>query len=418
MIGEKKTILLIAFKFPPYAGVGSFRWSKITKYLAKMGYKIHVISVDWDNIGVDNLTKDVDHQNIIIHRIPSFYPHNFRYRRYKNNYLGHFLHVSRHGLLKILDIFLYEDEAHFWGKQLIPYCEKLIKKERIKNVISTGAPFMANYWSAKLKVRNPDINLILDFRDPWSKNDNNISKIPFLRRRTTQFEKFAVNNCNVLISVTEKMLKGFMEKVVNNKVQGVVIPNGHDIKIKKMETVKNRDFTFLHAGGLICGRQEPVKSFLRAIDEIKHKIPDLRINFYGKIPNDVEKKYIKLFERGIAKQHNKVHPNEIMQKMLQSFVCLQFNSRYYPMSVSTKIYEYASLKRPTLSINYGGEIDKLMKNYNFGISVNGDNIKKIKEEILKLYEIWKKNPNYQIKPRGIESFHYRNIAKKLQGYLE
>lgn len=415
---RKKKILLVSFKFPPYAGVGSFRWSKITKYLAKKGYKIHVITVNWDYIGSDNLLEDVNHHNIIIHKIPSFYPHNFKYKRFKSNNLGNLLHITRHGILKILDLIWYEDEAHFWGKHLIPYCEKIIRKEGIKNVISTGAPFMANYWSAKLKVKNPDINLILDFRDPWSENKNKTSRLKIFRRKILQHEKFTVNNCDTLVSVTESMLNGFMKKVSNKKVQGVVIPNGHDIDTKKIKTNINRDFSFLHAGGLIGGRQKPLKSFLKAVDEIKSKTPEIKIDFYGKLPNDVKRKYIKLFEKDIVKEHKKIPPNEIKKKMSKSFVCLHFNAEFFPMSVSTKIYEYASLKRPTLSINYGGEIDKLIDNYNFGISVNGKDITKIKKEILNLYEIWKKNPNYEIKPKDIDKFHFKNIVLEFERYFK
>ena len=43
-------LLIIAFKFPPYGGVGSFRWSKFTKYLAKSENKVNVLTIKWKNI--------------------------------------------------------------------------------------------------------------------------------------------------------------------------------------------------------------------------------------------------------------------------------------------------------------------------------------------------------------------------------
>ena len=413
-----KSILLIAFKFPPYAGVGAFRWSKLSKYLAERGYKIHVITVDWNNIGKDSYLKEVDNPNIFIHRIRSFYPHNFKYKRFKNTAFSNFLHISRHILLAILDIIWYEDEAHYWGSYLIPYCEKLIKKENIKNIISTGAPFMANYWAAKLKKRNPNINLVLDFRDPWSENKNFEHSMKIFKKRSLANEKFTVNNCNVLVAVTNEMLNGYKKNVKNKDVKCVVIPNAHDIEIKDMESIKKRNFSFLYAGGLIVGRQEPFKSFMKAVSEINEKIPELKIDIYGKVPNNIKRKYNKLFEKGIIEQHEKIHPDKIAEKMFESFVCLHFNAKFFPMSVSTKIFEYASLKRPTLSVNYGGEIDKLIKNHNFGISVDGKDIEKIKEEILKLYDIWKKDPDYQISPKNIESFHYKNIVNDFEKYFK
>ena len=415
---EEKSILLIAFKFPPFAGVGGFRWSKMSKYLAQKGYKVHVVTVEWENIGVDKYSKDTDNPNIIIHRIRSFYPHNFKYKRFKNNLFGKLLHFKRHAILKLLDIFWYEDEAQYWGSYLIPYCEELIQKEKIKNVISTGAPFMANFWAAKLKVRNPDINLILDFRDPWTDNKNIETKMKLFKKKSIKKEKLTLNNCDIVVSVTPDLLNIFMEKIAEKDIRGVYLPNGYDINIKELEPVKNRNFSFLHAGGLIVGRQEPLKSFLKAVNEIKNEVPEIKIDFYGNVPNAVKRKYFKLFEKKIAVQHTKVHPDEIKKKMMQSFVCLHFNARFFPMSASTKIYEHAFLKRPTFSVNYGGEIERLINKYNLGISVNGDDIEKIKDELLKLYEIWKKNPQYQISPNNIEFFDYRNIVGELEKYFK
>lgn len=429
---KKQSILLIAFKFPPYAGVGSFRWSKISKYLSKKGYKIHVITVKWNTIGPDNLSSDLDNPNINIHRIPSFYPHNLKHKRFKHNLSGKIFHFTRHMILQGLNFVGFEDEAYLWGKKLIPYAERFIKEENIKNVISTGAPFMSNYWAAKLKVRNPKINLILDFRDPWSKDIHNINrldsfkeksltfnelkKLKLFKKRMLAFEKFTVNNCDVLVSVTPGVLNGFMDRVENKKVKGVVIRNGHDIDIKEMDQISHSEFNFIYAGSLY-GREKPFSSFLIAVSEIIDEIPEIIIDIYGKVPESIINNYPELVENNIIREHSRVSPDIIKQKMYESFVCLQVNSEYFPEAATTKVYEYAALKRPTLSINYGGEVDKIMRNFNFGISVNGYDIEKIKNEILNFYEIWKKNKCYEISPKKINDLHYKNIASKFEKYF-
>ena len=164
-----KKILLIAFKFPPYAGVGGFRWSKFSKHLARLGYEIHVITVNWKNYGENTFLKDVQHDNIHIHKIPSGYPHNLKYRPF-SNYIFEAIKLI---FFTFLNRFIfYDDEAQHWGKYLIPYCEKLIAKENIPIIIATGHPFQANYWASVLKNRNPTLKLIQDFRDPWVDQPN------------------------------------------------------------------------------------------------------------------------------------------------------------------------------------------------------------------------------------------------------
>lgn len=410
-----KKILLIAFKYPPYAGVGGFRWSKLSKYLAEMGYKIHVVTVNWKQYGDNTFQNDVQHPNIVIHRIPSLYFHNFKYKPYQNNLIGNIKRIFRFLFFKIVNIIWYEDETHHWKRSLIPFCQNLIQKENIKNVIATGHPFMANYWAAKLKQKHPEIFLIQDFQDEW--NDNPNRSLPFkqMTKMSIEHEIFALNNCDVLFAVTTGLLNLLSNKI-NNDVQKVEMPNGFDTCFEQKNI--NRNFTFIHAGDLFSGREEPLEAFLTTIEIINIKIPELTVDFYGSFPLNLKKKYDHLFKNGVLKHSPPVSPEKIQELMHDSFVCLQFNARIYSYLVSTKIYEYASLKRPTLSINYGGEIDDLVRKHKLGISVNGDNLEQIEKEILNLYKIWKQDPSYEISPEGIEKYHYRNLAKDVAQYLK
>ena len=142
MVNVKK-IILIAYKFPPFAGVGALRWSKMSKYLAEMGFVIHVFTIDWTtSLGDHTYSDDVKHKNIIIHRIPSGYfkvlnPGKNRYINKLKYYLEQFAY--------------YDDEAQRWGPHLIPAVETLMKKEAINTVIATGHPFQAIRWANRNK---------------------------------------------------------------------------------------------------------------------------------------------------------------------------------------------------------------------------------------------------------------------------
>jgi len=412
----EKKILLIAFKYPPYTGVGGFRWSKLSKYLAEMGYKIHVVTVNWKQYGDNTYINDVQHSNIIIHRIPSLYPHNLKYKPFEHNRIGNFKRTLRYLFFKIINVIWYEDEAQFWGYNLLPFCNQLIKLENIQNVIATGHPFMSNYWAAKLKQKNPEINLIQDFRDEWNDDPNRSLPSKQMNKISAKHELFALNHCDVLFAVTKGLLNIFSTKI-NNDIRKVVISNGFDT-CSNQKTKINHNFKFIHAGNLFSGREEPLEAFISAIDKINMKIPELTVDFYGSFPLNLKKKYDHLFQIGVLKHSPPVSPEKIQELMRDSFVCLQFNARIYSYLVSTKIYEYASLRRPTLSINYGGEIDDLVRKHKLGISVNGDNPEQIENEILNLYDIWKQDPSYEISPEGIEKFHYRNLAKDVARYLK
>ena len=410
-----KKILLIAFKYPPYTGVGGFRWSKLSKYLAEMGYKIHVVTVNWKQYGDNTYINDVQHPNIIIHRIPSLYPHNLKYKPFEHNLIGNFKRILRYLFFKIINIIWYEDEAQFLGYTLLPFCDQLIKNENIKNVIATGHPFMANYWAAKLKTKHPEINLIQDFRDPWTENPFKSYPIKKCEKKSMEHEIFALNNCDVLFAVTKGLVKMFSKKTCTD-VKKITIPNGFDIDHNRRENI-SRDFTFIYAGSLYNGRDEPFESFLKAIENIEKNIPEIRICIYGSFPNSIRKNHKKMFMTGKIKGYSPVSPSKIHELMYQSFICLHFNARPFNYLVSTKIYEHAAMKRPTFSVNYGGDIEDLINNHNFGISVNGDDVGQIENELIELYELWKSDPAYEISPRNLDKFDYKNISEEVVKYL-
>lgn len=413
----EKSILLIAYKFPPFAGVGGFRWAKLSKYLAERGYKIHVITVKWRNLGSNTNQDDIDSPNIIIHRIPSSYFHNYKYKKYPSNLFGGLKKIVRFGLLNLLNIIWYEDEAQYWGYNMIPYCKKIIEKEGIKTVIATGHPFMVNYWAAKLKSEIPKIKLIQDIQDPWNDDPSHKYYLATIKKRSESHERYALNNCDVLFTVTSGLLERLSDRIVN-PVEKIVLPNGYDLTGLEQIPTENRDFSFIYAGNLFEGREEPLSSFLNVVDDIIDNIPEMNIEIYGYVDASIEKHYNRLFEKGHITISNPISPQEILRHISKSFVCLQFNARKYPYLVSTKIYEYGALKRPTLSINYGGEIDKLIKEHNLGISTNGDNYQEIKDSIFKLYDLWKSNPSYEIETIKLEDFSYRNLSKEVEKYLQ
>lgn len=415
---NKKKILLIAFKYPPYSGVGSKRWAKFSKYLALDGYKIHVVTVNWIKNGEITWIRDVINPNIIIHRIASFSLHNLKYKNFGSDMLGRMLRKTRFIIFIGLRLIYYVDEAQFWGRSIIPFCKKLIEKEEITNVIATGAPFMANYWAATLKKDLPKINLIQDFQDPWNDNPALSFYFKFQKKKSIEKELFALNNCNTLITVTKGLMNLLKKKINNQQVETAVIYNGFDEVNRTAFPKKRRDFDFIYAGNAYLGREEPLDSFLKALEIVFKKIPSIKFHFYGGFPRNIKVKYPNLIKKKVLKIHTPVNPREIKRKIYDSFASVQLNSKFFPYLVSAKIYEYGDLRRPTLSINYGGEIDKLIKNCKLGISVNGDDVDKIVQKILALYKIWQNNPFYEITSRNLDRYNYKYLTKELEKYLK
>ena len=206
-------ILLIAYKYPPFAGVGCFRWSKLSKNLALLGYEVHVITVGWKDSGVNTFTDDVSSENIHIHKIRSNFFHNLKKEKFTNR----FVNFVKNAFVEIFEkLFFWDDEAQHWGKYLIPYATKLVQDENIPAIIATGHPFSSNYWASQIKMSLPELVLIQDFRDPWVQHV--LKKYDSERRKGIAKDRMveSIRYADAVVTVTDGLGEIYKESVQND----------------------------------------------------------------------------------------------------------------------------------------------------------------------------------------------------------
>ena len=367
MSRARRPILLIAYKFPPYAGVGAFRWAKLSKYLARLGHEVHVATVRWPAYGPNTLIEDAAEPGVVVHAVRSGSPHRLRHRP-----LGRRAGAARHLSLRALDTALfYDDEAQRWGRHLIGACERLIDEHGIEVAVATGHPFQANRWAAVLKRRRPGLRLVQDFRDPWADN-------PFRPLRAKQaarvrdWQREAVAAADVVVSVTPSLLELYLRDAAGTG--GVVIPNGVD-----PETVGQLDrdapgadgrIRLTHIGNVSNGRDRPLGRLLDAVRRMGSDDPAVEVVLVGAMLEPIARAHPDLVQRGRLWLQPPLPQAEALRTVAEGNYALQLNAREFPYLVSTKVYEYALLRVPALSLNYGGEVDQLVRDRGFGYSID------------------------------------------------
>ena len=368
MSPARRPILLIAYKFPPYAGVGGFRWAKLSKYLARLGHEVHVVTVPWPAYGPNTLVEDAAEPGVSVHAIPSGSPLRFRHRPLA----GRWTSAGRHLSLRALDAALfYDDEAQRWGRHLLGCCERLIDEHRIEVAVATGHPFQANRWAAQLKHRRPALKLIQDFRDPWA--DNPFHPLPRRRaERVRAWQREAVGAADAVVSVTPALLDLFLRDlpaqrraVITNGVDPESAPDTSSFVPAGVGPVR-----LTHIGNVSNGRDRPLRSLLDALRALGAEGGAIELQLIGGSLDWVRRVNADLVTRGVLRILPPMSQTEALAWVAESDYALQLNAREFPYGASTKVYEYALLQVPQVSLNYGGFVDQIVREHGFGHSID------------------------------------------------
>lgn len=410
VLASVQRILLVAFKFPPYAAVGAKRWTKLCKYLARQGVTIDVLTVDWPG-GDPSTLQDVADERIRIHRLPPLALNRLRVdnptgvlERAKNR----FYHRCVRGRPLAQD-------AALWGPVVIPAAAYIAHRARSQVIVVTGAPFMANYWMARGKRFLPRIPLVQEFRDPWADLPQESLKGQGGIERVRRLEGTVVRAADAIVAVTDGLAEIIRAKPESAPV--FTVSNGYDPEDVARALHEPRSFRLIHGGNLYAGRQAPLRAFLTAVREELPSMRDIELIFRGGFPDDVRMEYTDLERAGVLRVLPAIPSADFMVEVQEAFAALQFNAEAVPFLVSTKIFEYGASGRPVLSVNYGGNIDSLVRGHSLGWSVDASNDGEIRLALRATYERWKADSGAPNTPVRLDAFSYDEISRTYLGIL-
>jgi len=359
-------ILIIAYKFPPMGGIGTRRWAKFSKYLARKGYKVHILTINYPYIDKMNWYKDIaDEKKIIIHRVKPCYPLALL-KEYNSKYASFFKSVFNKFLK---DTFFYLDYAQYWGKSMIPAAKKIIRDNNIKNIIATNPPASVSYLATFLKVELPYINLIQDFRDSWNDDIDYTypDTIHFLKQkeRSAFMELFVVVHSDYIVNVSNDITYRIRNKFKSFENKFLTIHNGFDCddlhNLKNIHDNNCDKIKLIYAGELGYGRIKAVKLILDILLELPDKLTNnFEFNLYTSYrPERLDKKYVKLINRTV--NFNPLIPSDkIFLKIAEHDYCLSINAPIYSYAFGTKVFDYMLLKKKIFHISPPGELSDVL----------------------------------------------------------
>ncbi len=373
---DKEKVILLAFQFPPYSAVGGFRWKYLVKHLGRQGVRVTVFTADW-GASPQYYADHFPSADVVV--LPAGFWHRLRQAQMKSRFV---MFLIRFFFRFCVDpIFFKIDYAQGWANRLEQALRERVSAKENFVVVATGAPFSVNLAAARIRKKFSNVRLIQDFRDSWSQNVYRSRS--FLRLAKRQ-QSEATLSADAIVAVSQKLLDEFTGG--GSQSQGHVISNGFDddwlrtfapasaLDLNQPLARDSKELVFTHLGSITNGRDIPFLRFLSVISRSPELRKFVRIVQVGVVPWRLrvflKLRYGSLLEQGVLRLLPVLPQEEALRHLSKSNFALLLNSPKLLYALSTKVYEYAMMGVPVVSLNYGGEIEQFLIENRIGFSVN------------------------------------------------
>lgn len=422
-----KKVLVITYYWPPAGGPGVQRWLKFVKYLRDFNIE-PVIYIPKnpqyplvDKSFVNDIPKDIK-----VYSNPIFEPYRlasiFSTKKTKRISSGIISTKNQSFLEKVLlwirgNLFI-PDARRFWVKPSVSYLNRVIQKERIETIITTGPPHSVHLIGYHLKRSNP-IRWIADFRDPWTSigYHKKLKLTSYAKRKHQRLESLVLNQADTII-VTSKTTQKEFELLTKKPI--VVITNGFDnTRMRGVEL--DEKFTISHIGSMLTGRNP--ENLWRILSELSQDYPDfkkaLRLQFIGVVSNDVLHS-LALHGLTSAVEVLGYVPHETalnFQEKSQVLLLVEIDSEETKGIIPGKLFEYLSAKRPILGVGpEGWDVKDIVSETNSGAVFGYWDTVNLKNVILTWFETYQ-SEGLHISSKNIDQYSRRELTRNLAAYI-
>lgn len=400
-----KTVLFIAYNFPPAGGVGVRRSLKFVKYLSDFGWRPVVIAATPDSYPrIDEATWTDVPPELPIYRIKSF------------DIRGAQSSLEQLGLGKLCTAIKLAlklpDPALLWPYLARSETRRALERHQPDIVYSSSGPLSAHLL-AKWVKESFGLPWLADFRDRWWTEEWPRQRaLPGYRALNQRMASRILCTTDHVVTVSEPLADSFRRLSDCPRLPVSVIENGYDEdSIPVLRPTRTDKFTITYTGTV--NQKRPPGAFVAAIELLTgSQIPvdQLRIVFAGRGAGNYVPDHPPFEKPGFLDRKQLGY----LRQQTDLFLLLRHPSPRNLGLYSGKIFEYIGSNRPTLAISHPENVAaKLIERARAGVVVPHDPLK-IAPAILSYYESWRSrtfeyNPDWSI----IRQYTRRNLTRQL-----
>lgn len=421
-------VIVAAYYFPPMGLSGVQRTLKFVKYMKKYDWEPTVITAG--NVAYfahdKTLMGEVEKAGIRVIRIGGKEPNSIlsKYKTIKPP-----REFIRKFLSRISQTFFIPDNKISWSKKALQKIKELLRREEFDAIYVTAPPFSAFFRLRKLS-KEFDIPVMVDYRDLWY--ESYFAFYPTFLHKVIhkKMEYLSLKNAEKVIvtnrKIKEKLIKTYKFLTFNDVV---IIPHGFDPEdFKDIQPVSDsKDKMVITYSGIFIEYNTP-RFFLKAFKKLIHERPDIasaiQLDFVGYVGKENEKLIRKLNIEEYVKLHGYVNHSESVKKIMSSDILWLMigRKRNIDAILPGKLLEYVGSGKPILGCVPDGVAKIYLKEYGASFITEPDNIDEIKNNLIKIFELYRKNELPVPKEEVIQKYRRdaltEDLVKQMQSIVK
>jgi glycosyltransferase involved in cell wall biosynthesis len=421
-------VLVVAYYFPPMGLSGVQRTLKFVKYLKNYGWEPTVISTS--EVGYfahdQSLQKELDETGVRVIRIGGKEPNSFLARFGTLKLPREFI---RKLLNKISQTFFIPDNKISWARNAIKKTIELINGENFDLIFVTGPPFSLFYEFSKFK-KHFHIPFFFDYRDIWYESYFAFYPTPLHKILHKKMEYKSLKAADK-ISVTNRIAKEKLIKTYNFLTHNDIIIISHGFDHEDFEKIpaqpKSKNRMSIMYSGIFMVYNTP-KYFLKAFQELTVERPDIAKNIELHFVGFLRKENINLIKnlnlQEFVFDHGYLNHDESIAKIKSADILWMMVGKRKNIDsiLPGKLYEYMGTAKPILACVPEGAAKLALSEYPASFICESDNINQIKETIIKLFDLYKRNEfpgiDEEIIAKYRRDFLTEQLAKQMNNILK
>jgi glycosyltransferase involved in cell wall biosynthesis len=359
-----KRVLIIAYYWPPNAGVGVFRWLKFARYLPQHGWQPVVYTpANPEMQAVDtSLLQEIPPEAEVI-QAPIVEPYGW-YKRFtgrgKDERLQTaFLRETAAGSWKE-DLALWlrsnlfiPDARIWWVRPSVKRLAAYLAEHPVDAIVTTGSPHSLHLIGLQLKERT-GIPWIADFRDPWTNIDyyEQLKLSAWADREQHRLEKRVLQAADRVITVSWTWAED-LALIGGRPVD--VVTNGYDpADLPEKDVPVDEEWSLVHVGSITPTRDVPL--LWKALRERAARDAEFNGRFRLRLIGGVDHAVMKsINDAGLGpwvERLAQVDHSEAIRQMMRARVLLLpvNNTPNVGGFLPAKVFEYLGVGRPIFAV--------------------------------------------------------------------